>query len=191
MLLEVIIYVYKLHPSLYSFPGFPTLFQLLIVRIHFPRKGKLLYIKPDCASGTPYESNWHLLKCSELKSLKLLKSFTRCKHQIPVSTPSSNTEMELCVLSSHCSFCRVFHTISSQRDGIISLNTHSDCENQHSPWDWSRWHHVGERKHDRGHCYSAVHRDRSGLRVHNRTRNFFSPLTTDVYWFVQFIGSIP
>lgn len=174
MLLELIIYVPKLDLSLYFFPGFLTLFQLLIVGIHFPRKGKLLYIKPDFASGAPYESNWHLFKCSELKSLKLLKPFTRFKHQTPVSAPSADAEMELCVLSSHCSSCRVlFPTISSQRDGIISLNTRSDCANQYSPWDWSRWHHVGERKHDRGHCYSALHKDRSGLRVHNRTRNFF------------------
>lgn len=180
--------------SLFFSPGFPILFQLLIVGIHFPRKGKLLYIKPDFASGTPCGSNWHLFKGSELKSLKLLKSFTRCKNQTPVSTPSSNVEMKLCVLSSHCSFCReLFPAISSQRAGIISLNTCSDCANQHSPWDWSRWHHVGERKHDRGHCYSALHKDKSSLRVHNRTRNpfFFPPLTTDVYWFVQFIGSIP
>lgn len=52
---------------------------------------------------------------------------------------------------------------------------HSLGANRHSPWDWSRWHHVGERKHDGGHCYSALHKDRKGLGVHNRTRNFSPP----------------
>lgn len=181
------------HLSLFFPLDFPHYSNYWLWEFIFQEKVNSYTSKQIFASGTPCENNWHLFKGSELKSLKLLKSFTRCKHQIPVSTPSSNAEMELCALSSHCSFCReLFPTTSSQRAGIISLNTCSDCANQHSPWDWSRWQHVGERKHDRGHCCSALHKDRSSLRVHNTTRNFFfPPLTTDVYWFVQFIGSIP
>lgn len=187
MLLEVIIYVPKLDPSLSIFSlDFLHYYNHWLWEFIFQEKVKLLHIKPDFASGTPCESHWHLFKGSELKSLKLLESFkSQFLPRAPMQIGTLCIERPLQLLQSAVS--------SSQRGGIISLSTSSGCAKQHSPWDWSRWHHVGERKQDRGHCCSALHEGRSGLRVHNTTRNFFfsPPLATDVYWFVQFTGSIP
>jgi len=80
MLLELMISLPKLDPSLF---------------LHW-----ISYIIPNTAksgfvSAAPYESNWHLFKSSELKSLKSLKLFAQCKHQTPVSSPSSDAEREL------------------------------------------------------------------------------------------------
>lgn len=78
-------------------------------------------------------------------------------------------------LSCHHIFYRSFISFllsPKRRKNFLQHTTHWDGANGHSPWDWGRWHRVGERKHDRGHCYSALHKDRKGLRVHNRTRNF-------------------
>lgn len=166
VLLELNISLPKLDASLYYFTGFLTLSQPLLVGIHLPIKVQTRFCTwcfPLKATGTYSRVlNWNLWNHWNLFPGASSKS------QVLVLEMELHMELPLQLLQSLS-----LPTFSSLREGIMSLNTCSDGANQHSPWDWSRWHHVGERKHDRGHCYSALHKDRKGLRVHNRTRNFF------------------
>lgn len=95
---------------------------------------------------------------------------------------SSQTQLSICLPGSTASL--------SNKEAVISLNTapkssFSWC----SPWEGRRWHHVSEGNITEATTTHQFPETEGPWGYSREWETFF--FTTDVYWFVQFIGSIP